>query len=493
MGSRDDSVPTNGITDNALAWLSGEFQRRVSTSIALIRREDGKIACTATGLAGQVIFTQTMKEYWGNGKVDDCEFWNCNPYGLECPSNSHLVVPKNKDTHCNISIVAQNGNYTMSFDLPGMLYWLFLRVEERSIVERDSHNRISARSSHAFRFGYLVRPIADEWMRAFAQLCKRLWPDLEYRGPGYQLLLSHDVDFPSRYAHCSARHFLRAVAKDILHQTSPSSALNGLKIRALARHAELLSDADPYNTFNWIMDRSEEVNCTSTFYFMMGGSHSLDAGYDARHPTIRALMRIIHKRGHQIGLHPSYRCIDDPFLMQAEAERLRKIADDEQIIQSDWGVRMHFYRSEYPALWHRIEALGFSHDATMGYADHIGFRAGTAAKYRAFDTQGDHEIEIDVHPLAAMEGTLLSEAYMGVGNDEEILDHVQNVALSCRNLDVPLSLLWHNSELYDDKLRSLYQEVLKMTSAKIESGNSSHQDSTMIGPDKLNASKSAPT
>ncbi|MBF4237621.1 hypothetical protein EAY82_24230, partial [Vibrio anguillarum] len=77
------------------------------------------------------------------------------------------------------------------------------------------------------------------------------------------------------------------------------------------------------------------------FYFICGGNHSHDADYEPEHPVIRNLMRRIHERGHEIGLHPSYGTFQQPELIKQEAERLKRICAEESIDQHVWGGRMH--------------------------------------------------------------------------------------------------------------------------------------------------------
>ena len=42
------------------------------------------------------------------------------------------------------------------------------------------------------------------------------------------------------------------------------------------------------------------------FYFIAGGNHPNDAWYRIDQPVIRRLLRRIHERGHEIGIHFSY-------------------------------------------------------------------------------------------------------------------------------------------------------------------------------------------
>ena len=59
-----------------------------------------------------------------------------------------------------------------------MFYWVLSRLEEIDSIGVDQHGRFMARHSHAFRHGYLDRPVVDEWFDVLGQVAARLWPAL---------------------------------------------------------------------------------------------------------------------------------------------------------------------------------------------------------------------------------------------------------------------------------------------------------------------------
>ena len=165
----------------------------------------------------------------------------------------------------------------------------------------DNHQRFPATASHAFRHGYLERPIVDEWLGILRQVIARLWPRLPLVQSQFQVLVSHDVDAPSAYAFGSNRRFLHSMASRILKQRDISGALKASYIRLLTTEIHSL---DPFNTFEWLMDLSDRVGICSAFYFMCGRTEPrLDAQYEPDHLIIRSLMRRINERGHELGLH----------------------------------------------------------------------------------------------------------------------------------------------------------------------------------------------
>lgn len=240
-----------------------------------------------------------------------------------------------------------------------------------------------------------------------------------------------------------------------------------LRIRALLaswvrlNNKTALHPADPANTFDWIMDVSEQHGLKSAFYFICGRTDaSKDADYELEHPAIRELMRRIHARGHEIGLHPSYNSYQSPPTVLNEATRLRRVAHEEGIAQAEWGGRMHFLRWEHPTTLQAWNQAGMTYDSTLSYADRPGFRCGTCFEYPAFDPVAGQALKLRIRPLIAMECTVMAPRYMGLGTGEAALNKFRELRRACQAVGGCFTLLWHNSQFDSKAKRTLYEAVL---------------------------------
>lgn len=345
------------------------------------------------------------------------------------------------------------------YDVPGLIWWALSRREEVGRTDLDRYGRFSATASHAFRHGYLNRPIVDEWLEVVGQALQRIWPRLLPQERAFQMRVSHDVDIPSQYGLRSGRAFIRAVAVDVIRHRRYGDALWSPLFRLAAR--KQIHDRDPANTFDWLMSCSERHGLQSAFYFICGRTNpEMDAGYEIDSSTMRRLLRRIHRRGHEIGLHPSFNTFLDSSALVREAGRLRTVCDDEGIRQALWGGRMHYLRWRTPLTARAWEAAGMDYDSTLGYADHVGFRCGTCVEFQAFDPVQDRALNLRIRPLVAMEASVISEAYMGLGTTQAALDVLVALKNRCRAVRGTFTLLWHNSELRSAEARSLYMDVL---------------------------------
>jgi len=208
------------------------------------------------------------------------------------------------------------------------------------------------------------------------------------------------------------------------------------------------------------MDQSEKHNLKSAFYFICGKTHpQTDSDYDIEHPAIRSLMRNIHKRGHEIGLHPSFKTCHTPKAIVAEAKRLKRICVEEGIRQQQWGGRMHFLRWNHPITLYGWEEADMAYDSTLSYADHAGFRCGTCFEYPAFDPVADKQLNLRIRPLVAMDVTI--NGYMGLGFGQAAYDKLTELMNACRAVNGTFTLLWHNNQLETKQARDLYSSLLE--------------------------------
>jgi hypothetical protein len=217
----------------------------------------------------------------------------------------------------------------------------------------------------------------------------------------------------------------------------------------------------PANTFDWIMDVYEQHGLKSAFYFICGRTDaSKDADYELEHPAIRELMRRIHARGHEIGLHPSYNSYQSPPTVLNEATRLRRFAHEEVIDQVEWGGRMHYLRWEHPTTLQAWDQAGMTYDITLSYADRYGCRCGTCFRYPAFDPVADQALNLRIRPLIAMECTVIAKRYMNLGTGEAALAKFTQLRQVCRAVEGCFTILWHNTQLESTDQRRLYEAVL---------------------------------
>ena len=447
-------------TPNQLEWLQTILRERLSVhlSLRLINEKHAVITLPSSTKKIEIMldplnFLKADASLSMRSWLPESEGWLASPLGSDLPAPG-LLKGQNK------LIYKTNEGYSIKYDILGLIFRMLTRIEEFDRDNIDCHDRYSAYTSHAFKNGYLERPIVDEWLIILRQVMKRLWPSHTLVESKFKIKLSHDVDIVSRYRFATPYHIIRRVMIDILKHRDFRSALFapwGLLFKSIK-----LSKYDRYNTFEWIMEQSEAHGLTSSFYFICGRTNpQFDAEYEPEHPIIRNLLRMINSRGHEIGLHPSDNSYLDPDTICLEAERLRKICAEENIKQDIWGGRMHFLRWKHPNTLYGLEKAKMNYDSTMSYAEHAGFRCGTCHEYPAFDPLEDRILNLRIQPLIAMEHTLISKSYMGLGLSKKARDKFLQLKNACKVVNGTFTLLWHNNQLATKAERDLYTSIIK--------------------------------
>jgi hypothetical protein len=387
-----------------------------------------------------------------------CSRWDAEAEGWKSPLASPLHAPGISSLPSPL-ITSKAMEMHIAYDIFGLTYWMLSRQEEVGRTDLDHHGRFPATSSHAYKHDYLDRPVVDEWLHVLGQVIQRQWPGIELKRHEFQTRVSHDVDQPSLYAFLPWKTIARMMAGHILKRRDPKAFFTASYVKLATRGS--LIKADPYNTFDWLMDVSEVNGLKSAFYFICGRTHpDTDADYEIEHPIMRDLLRSIHSRGHEIGLHPSYNTVRDDVALKREADRLKRVCAEEGIKQDQWGGRMHYLRWEHPTTMQAWVNADMNYDSTLGYADHVGFRCGTCHEYPSFDPVRQEQLNLRIRPLIAMECSVIDEAYMGLGTGREAEEVFINLKESCRHVQGCFSFLWHNSYFITENLKSTYSSLL---------------------------------
>ncbi|HYF91280.1 MAG TPA: polysaccharide deacetylase family protein [Symbiobacteriaceae bacterium] len=339
----------------------------------------------------------------------------------------------------------------LGLDIFGSVFFMLTRYEEAVKPDRDDQGRFPAAASLAVRESFLDRPLADEYVEVLWRALQTLWPGLTRRPREGRVLLSHDADTPNSTLGRSYAEVALTTAGDLVKRGSPLLAAR--RLAGSVRSWRGRPEADVCNTFDLIMDAAERSGFRSAFHFT-----TERGAYSIADPWIRALMRHIHGRGHEIGLQASPAAYSNGAQLQEEVDRLRYAAEREGIRQEWWGGRQHGLRFAAPATWAAWDAAGLDYDSTLGYADRPGFRCGTCHEHRVFDLHRRRPLRLRERPLIASEVALLDCLRLA---PEDAHKEIRRLRERCRLVGGDFTLLWHNDRLADRRERDLFLQVVR--------------------------------
>jgi hypothetical protein len=318
-------------------------------------------------------------------------------------------------------------------------------------TKRDTYNSFPADESIAYKYNFLDRAVVNEYAQILWRMLPRLGINQQCRPQHQQFFLTHDVD--TLYFWSGPKQLLRLMAGDLLRRRNIKLALERAAEYYLVVRKKI---KDPYDTFEWLMDKSEAIGVKSRFYFMSGGVTDYDNQYSINDPIALELIEKIKQRGHIIGIHPSYNAYNDFNQLKEEKKRLEEI-----VKQPITEGREHYLRFEVPTTWQIWEDNGLELDSTCGYAEKEGFRCGTGEAFSVFNILSRKQLRLKERPLIVMEDSFAT-AQPHI-TPEQMLEKVKT--LIERTGRGTFTLLWHNSNFATqkwEKYRGLYEKIIKL-------------------------------
>jgi hypothetical protein len=273
--------------------------------------------------------------------------------------------------------------------------------------------------------------------------------------PGHRFLacLTHDVDFLG-----VRRHRLDRTLAGFLLRASLGS-LSGFvrgrhSLRYLLRNwAALISLPLVYigglPDFWLPFDRyiKADAEFRSTFFvvpFRNRPGRGLDGPADPRRSVKYAARETgpwlpkLRSLGFEVGVHG----IDAWCDRAAATDELREVA--ELTGQAELGVRMHWLYFDASS-FATLEQAGFRYDATVGYNDAVGFRAGTMQVFRPLSVERLLEL-----PLHIQDTALFFPGRMNCA-EQEALDFCQRILDWTQQLGGVSTLSWHERSLVPER------------------------------------------
>lgn len=350
-------------------------------------------------------------------------------------------VESHTDRSLPLFLPSENGSFLCSCDVLFSLLCTLSRVEEMIPGTRDEHARFPAAASVAVQRGFLERPIVDEYGLAFEQVLSALLPSWKSERPALRAKLTHDIDhvgipfqFRTAIGHTLKRREPLATLRDLASTFTPIEPIELALVRALA-------------------DISKARGFQSAFFWKGSVRTPMDAGYDPFHPKVQRVISHLKEQGFELGVHPGYSTFGSKPALQSEVALLRKALGVQEV-----GGRQHYLRWS-PQTWLDWESSGLAYDSSVGFADFIGFRAGTAFPYRPWSLAENRELNLIEVPLIVMDCTPVK--YMGLSR-EEGLARIRNCIHRTAVVGGVFTLLWHNAPLLEPEYDGWYESILNL-------------------------------
>lgn len=352
-------------------------------------------------------------------------------------------VVKNSSTE---SIFYQDGKF--AFDILETIFFHIARYEEYYAAEEDNGytNCLEETKQFLVKHELYNFPVVDHIVKAFFECILQIEIN---RKTSYSI--SHDIDLLWRFK--PSYKIVRNVLADIYHRRGMGKIKRGISYFRKMKKEKL---KDPYDVFHFLF-RSESLWTSKVLYLMSGGETKFDNKYSIDDPKIAEIIVEARKNGYQIGLHPSYNCLDKPGLYAEEKIRLEGITSD-----AVYNNRQHVLRWNWKITPHILSDYNIQTDSTMGYTRRLGFRSGTGFPYKLYNYRDETSFDWIELPMSFMESSAIH--YASANNTS--ISKVFSAFLEQNKFNTHIEMNVHNSNfdptlLYGEEMTHFYTNTLK--------------------------------
>ncbi|MDD3459538.1 MAG: polysaccharide deacetylase family protein [Weeksellaceae bacterium] len=309
----------------------------------------------------------------------------------------------------------------------GKCFYALSRYEEYLPHTADKHGRFSGHGK------VYASPFVDEWIIGLQQQLKTIYPTLVFKERKFNILLTSDVDQAWKYQYKgwlrNSAAFFKALLKGHFAEVSDRvSVFLGKK-------------KDPFDTFDYFFELAEKHGVPVIFFWLMGDYGTYDKNNPVSNTAFRKLISEVSSWA-ESGIHPSYASFGHREILKRECARLQAVLSRPVRLS-----RQHYLRLTFPSTYRDLLSVGITDDYTMGYADTIGFRAGTCTPFYWYDLEREEKTLLKLHPFCAMDVSL---RHYGKLSPEEATAELLRLRKAVERVNGQYCLLFHNSNLTDD-------------------------------------------
>lgn len=369
---------------------------------------------------------------------------------------SQFDVPTGASHGMPVLFPSDSGDHP--FDVFSAAFHLVVRYEEYLPHARDTYGRFDHRQSLAHRFGFLQRPIVEEWaLGLIAAVYERAGLPKPTVGR-FRFSLSCDVDIAYAY---HGKGFARNLGTALRSLTSG-------RFSRLRQQTRVLSglERDPYDSYDWIEARQKEFSVPLRFFFLLS---EVCKGYDRNlSPASRTMKELVGRIAskHEVGLHPSWRSGGSSGRLASEKSVLETLCGRSVDVS-----RQHYLRFSLPDTYRMLLHHGVFSDHSMAYGGVNGYRCSASFPHPWYDLAEDRCTNLMVHPFCFMDATAFHEERLDPGQALEVLRRYLSIAQSNGGT---LSTVWHNgvlgTEPFYEGWRDVYSRFLSEVRAAMGSG-----------------------
>lgn len=332
---------------------------------------------------------------------------------------------------------------SMPFDIFAATFYLLSRYEEYLPHVKDEYGRFLATESLAFNEGFLHQPVVDIWAYKFKAILQEQFPDFEFPIKKYNI--QPVIDVPVAY-YFKEKGLLRTFGGAV-------NDLFRLKLKQFYRRFQSLAGfkRDPYDTFKWIITKQKQNPNKFIVFFLIGEYSTYDKNININKKRFVSLIKYVADYC-KVGLKVSFLALDDKEMLKKEKRTLESTTNHPLE-----ASRHSFSKLNLPESYRNLIELEIKRDFTMGYINHMGFRAGTCTPFHFYDLDYEVQTPLQINPFHCVDYALLKRHSL-LDKKEDLLRIIREV----KNVNGTFVPIFHNYSFSDMDRWKGFRELFRM-------------------------------
>lgn len=433
------------MSDTLLIYVP-KITNRVKYAFNLVFKDILGVGCRLTANADEFKSETGCKINYSQQPFADELFFMCRNLLFETGITDQNITVS--DYNSNKVFFSTGKTSSLPFDPFAASFYLASRYEEYLPQIRDKYDRFNASESLAFQHNFITKPVVNIWGRWVKGCIQVKYPHYPFPEKKFEYIPTIDID--NAYAY-REKGFMRNIGGYL-------KSLSTLDFEQIAERTKVLlgMEKDPYDTYELQFNLQNKYKLKPIYFFLLGDYGINDKNLPVESRKFQTLIKMVADYA-EVGIHPSFGSNKNTERVKEEINRLSKIVNRE-ITKS----RQHFLKLTLPETYRNLIDLDITDDYTMGFAQHIGFRAGICTPFYFYDLDSEIETKLKIHPFAVMDATL--KYYMKV-EPADAMKHIQQLIEEVKAVDGIFMSLWHNDVLNDQRewkgWKEIYEQMIQ--------------------------------
>ena len=324
-------------------------------------------------------------------------------------------------------------------DFISSAFYLLSAYQETNSARLDKYGRFPFSESVQAKLEVSRLPLVNYYFdfiaEGIAAYCSKKGIRFEKRSvlPKMAFLLTHDVDVIDTYTF-----------HDLVFKTKQLFGLAKSKygfrkrleffIKYTVSYLSLFNRKNSHWDFDYLLGEAKKREFKSVFFFLNKDVKHQDSYYEFGEERMLSLFKELVANGAEIGLHGSTGSVDSQHILNSHLASLKENSNYDVK-----GIRQHRLIHKQVKTARMQEKAGFLYDASLGFAEAIGFRNSFCLPFKLYDHEKDEMIDLWHIPLNVMDATLYMYSGDGVN-----LNEIEELIAECKRFGGVFSLLWHN-------------------------------------------------